>query len=378
MKEKDMLEILQQDIEIPDIVQLKAADTFRKIQMQAAAGRQSAAPGHPVSSRKHFPKKRTVLIAAAAVLGLATVSAAAWMNWSKSLSEGMQVSPEQQSELEEHNITSFLEQSCTDAGITVTAVQSITDNYFTHIIFRVEGYALTEGSQPDFEQTVVQVNGNPHTSRSCTFYDGIILGNDGMPCYADGSPLETYENGQTKHRYVQEDGSLEYWMTLQNSTANESFLNQPVHIELKNLGTVQKAAFSPDVEGTWTFDWILTDSDSRKVCQTDTPLGESGAVVKKVEISPLSLLAEYEVPREISEPPMLRGVVLKDGTLLPNLFRGPGRSGYTDDDSSIYQIAFAIDRILDVGQVRGILFTRSAPESGELPSIENFYEVPVA
>ena len=53
----------------------------------------------------------------------------------------------------------FADASVTDAGITVSAQQSITDNYYTYLSFKVEGYHLEDGKQPDFENVFVTVDG---------------------------------------------------------------------------------------------------------------------------------------------------------------------------------------------------------------------------
>lgn len=56
-----------------------------------------------------------------------------------------------------------------------------------------------------------------------------------------------------------------------------------------------------------------------------------------------------------ADPPGLTGVRMKDGTVYPYLYLGPGDSGYEEDVSERNIITFAIDRVLDVGQVESLL-----------------------
>ena len=68
---------------------------------------------------------------------------AAYINWSQGLKEELQITQEQQESLQENGMAAFADASVTDAGITVSAQQqSITDNYYTYLSFKVEGYHL--------------------------------------------------------------------------------------------------------------------------------------------------------------------------------------------------------------------------------------------
>ena len=58
------------------------------------------------------------------------------------------------------------------------------------------------------------------------------------------------------------------------------------------------------------------------------------------------------------ESPRLMGVRIKDGTMYPYIYLGPGSSGYMGESVSRYRTVFAIDRILDVDQVQGLLFAK--------------------
>jgi len=400
MSKRDAIEVLQMEVEIPDVVQKKANQTFDKIREKkiedGADARIIPYNNKQVKTVSTFSKKRIGVIVAVAALAFATISvAAAYLNWSKSLSEGLQATQEQKVQMEENNMTTFVNQACTDQGITITAVQSITDNYYTHIAFKVEGYEVEEGVQPDFEAVEVMVDGKNDFSSSGSFYDGLIRGADGGAVNADGTPLDADENGGFIEHYVMDDGSLEYRITLANNDEKGYFINKPIYVKIYNLGTVSKAEYFNKTDGTWSFDWILQGSEDMKECTLNAPLGDTNATVVKAELSPISLRAEYEFPRqevtdtgfdengeEISyhsyaEPPQLSGVKMKDGTLYPFLYLGPGGMGYESEDSDIYMTAFAIDRIIDVEQVESLLFIKSYPENEEPLTEDNFYVVPI-
>ena len=335
-----------------------------------------------------FPKKRIAMFAIVAMIamGIISVAATAYLNWSRSLSEGLQATEEQKLQMEKSKMTAFLAQSVTDNGITVTAIQSFTDNYYAHIIFKVDGYKIEDDVQPDFERIDVTVDGKDDTGYGGSFYNGLIMDETGKAVYVDGTPFR-----EGLHGYVMEDGSLEFWLTLNSrDEAPGYFIDKPVHIELKNLGTVAKAEYENRTDGVWSFDFNLQGSADMKECLLNAPLGDSKATVIRAEISPMSLMVQYDFPRLnaadnddnantalFEEPPHLTGIKLKDGTLYPFVYFGPGRMGYESNESDVYTMAFAIDRIIDVEQVESLLFIKSYPGDGLVPTEDNFYVVPI-
>lgn len=383
MSTHDAIDKLKMDVVIPDVVQNKVDITLDKI--RGMKGEEYAeAKILPYSTKQSrtvskFPRKRIAAIAAIATLTIATVTvAAAYLNWSKSLSEGLQVPEEKKVQMEESRMSAFVEQTCTDQGITVTAVQSITDNYYTHIAFRVEGYQVEDGVQPDFETLKVTVGGDEEVNAIGNFYNGLVSDASGSIVNADGTPLERDEEGGFLEVYTMDDGSMEYQITLSNPHEKGYFINKPIHVEMNNLGTVSKAEYLNDIEGTWSFDWELQGSEEMKEYTLNAPLGDTGATVVRAEITPISLLVEYEVPREVDLNQMdMPGVKMKDGTLYPFLYLGPGSMGYQSDDSDLYVAAFPIDRIIDADQVEGLVFIKSYPEDEEPLTEEHLYIVPV-
>ena len=407
MKINRTIENLQKDIEIPLVVQNKLNKTLENIKDQSEQNSKIIAYKKEVDKPMvKRDKRRLGVLVAVAVIAIATVSVGAtvYYNWSKGLEAVLNVKEEQKDKLLENKTTTFMEQKVVDQGITVTAIQSITDNYYTHIAFKVEGFDVEDGIQPIFEMINVTTTENTEVAAIGTFYDGLTTGLDGGIVNADGTPLVEHD-GDILRKYQQEDGSMEYYVTLYGGDAKGYFINRKVHIELNNLGTIEKTEYTNEISGQWSFDLDLQGSSEMREWTLDMPLEGSGATVVEAEISPISLSVKYQFPRQTEiqmadaddialaaelepegtgeevaievpiDPPFLRGVRMKDGTLYPYLYLGPGRSGYVAEDSDIFELSFAIDRIIDVNQVDALLFAKSYPGDGLIPTEKDFYVV---
>lgn len=364
---------LQQDVKIPDIVETKASQTFARIQREARTGNEKII----VYDKKiRSPKKKYAVLAMTAVLAVGTVSVyAAYINWSQGLKEELQITQEQQESLQENGMAAFADTSVTDAGITVSAQQSITDNYYTYLSFKVEGYHLEDGKQPDFENVFVTVDGKEDFNSGSSFYNGIIAGNDGMGVYADGSALETRADGSTIQHYVMDDGSMEYHMVLAKGDEKGYFIGKKLHVEFENLGTVAKAEYFPDITGKWELDMTLGGADTSTIIQTGEQLGDTGLTLTSVELSPISIRAAYDgtaVDQE-AEIPMITGLVFKDGTRIEGIYGGPG-SEVTEGSQHI--TSFALDRVIDPDQVAAVLIPKNLDGSAEGQDTD-YYQVAI-
>ena len=395
MKKKDMdvVETLRMSVDIPKVVQEKADEAFEKIRQAGFEKENNKNKLTKHSQRqKRFSVRKAAVIIAAATLVLGSISAAAaYFYWSRSLPDKLQITEELKTQLEEEHAVAFAMQECTVSGVKVTAVQSITDRYFTHIVFKVEGYQLDEGVEPGFADIGITVGGKTDFNMVAGFYNGIIMGADGKAAYADGTLFDG--SAENRERYLQEDGSLEYNVTL-SSDKQGYFLNQPIHVELRNLGITARAECTAEVEGVWSFDWNLQGTKEQKEFMPQKELGDTKATVVKVEISSISFRVEYNLPRKritetgldengnailsdsYTEPPMLTGIKMKDGSLYTYLNNG-GSFGYAADDSDLYVATFAMSRIIDVGQIDSLLFEKSYPKEGEVLTEDNFYVVAV-
>ncbi len=388
MKKNDTIYTLQQNIEIPDIVTEKANMAFEQIRKDAGSSSDKI-----VTYQKSVKKsrKKYVIVALVATMTVGAVSAyAAYTNWSHGMKEELRISEEQQKNLEANGMAAFSDASVTDAGVTVTAQQSITDNYYTYLSFKVEGYSVEKGVQPDFETISVTADGQD-VSWGGRFYDGMISGDDGMVVNADGSAPETEADGSMIENYVMDDGSLEYHMILK-SHEKGFFTGKQLHVELENLGTVAKAQYFPDIEGNWILDMSLGGADTAKYIETNEKLGDTETIVTGVELSPVSMRVTYDFPKteprmeefedengEIqtiawpAQPPFAFGIRLKDGTVMKYISAGSESTGYTSEEGQEYVVSFPLDRVIDPDQVEAVLFREYNEESNEHLT----YEVPL-
>ena len=388
MKKNDTIYTLQQNIEIPDIVTEKANMAFEQIRKDAGSSSDKI-----VTYQKPVKKSRKKYVAAAliATMTVGAVSAyAAYTNWSHGMKEELRISEEQQKNLEANGMAAFSDASVTDAGVTVTAQQSITDNYYTYLSFKVEGYSVEKGVQPDFETISVTADGQD-VSWGGRFYDGMISGDDGMVVNADGSAPETEADGSMIENYVMDDGSLEYHMILK-SHEKGFFTDKQLHVELENLGTVAKAQYFPDIEGSWKLDMTLGGADTAKYIETNEKLGDTETIVTGVELSPVSMRITYDFPKteprmeefedengEIqtiawpAQPPFAFGIRLKDGTVMKYISAGSESTGYTSEEGQEYVVSFPLDRVIDPDQVEAVLFREYDEENGK----QLTYEVPL-
>ena len=388
MKKNDTIYTLQQNIEIPDIVTEKANMAFEQIRKDAGSSSDKI-----VTYQKSVKKSRKKYVVAAliATMTVGAVSAyAAYTNWSYGMKEELRISEEQQKNLEANGMAAFSDASVTDAGVTVTAQQSITDNYYTYLSFKVEGYSVEKGVQPDFETISVTADGQD-VSWGGRFYDGMISGDDGMVVNADGSAPETEADGSMIENYVMDDGSLEYHMILK-SHEKGFFTGKQLHVELENLGTVAKAQYFPDIEGSWKLDITLGGADTAKYIETNEKLGDTETIVTGVELSPVSMRITYDFPKteprmeefedengEIqtiawpAQPPFAFGIRLKDGTVMKYISAGSESTGYTSEEGQEYVVSFPLDRVIDPDQVEAVLFSEYDEENGK----QLTYEVPL-
>ena len=388
MKKNDTIYTLQQNIEIPDIVTEKANMAFEQIRKDAGSSSDKI-----VTYQKPVKKsrKKYVIVALVATMTVGAVSAyAAYTNWSHGMKEELRISEEQQKNLEANGMAAFSDASVTDAGVTVTAQQSITDNYYTYLSFKVEGYSVEKGVQPDFETISVTADGQ-NVSWGGRFYDGMISGDDGMVVNADGSAPETEADGSMIENYVMDDGSLEYHMILK-SHEKGFFTGKQLHVELENLGTVAKAQYFPDIEGNWILDMTLGGADTAKYIETNEKLGDTETIVTGVELSPVSMRITYDFPKteprmeefedengEIqtiawpAQPPFAFGIRLKDGTVMKYISAGSESTGYTSEEGQEYVVSFPLDRVIDPDQVEAVLFREYDEENGK----QLTYEVPL-
>lgn len=361
------IEILRQDVTIPQIVQKKADEAYDMIREQAGrsngvqTGRNEKNGLHKIAKNK-----KAMLLVAAAVMLFAGLTVSAGVRWSEVMRKKWQVEETQKERLWEEGAVSNAMQSQVQNAVTITAEQSIADNYSVYLAFRVEGYSLREGASPAFEALDVTVDGVDSSNYSAGFLEEPAAG---------------------------DDNSLFYWISMTQAERGWA-LGKDIHVELTNLcgyadSTGEEVSVGR-VDGTWKFDWNLQGTDKTREWTGSLSLGDSGAIVCRVELSPIAGYVEYDWPRkresrqavgadgepvEISRwarAPRMSGIKLEDGTEYRNLFGGDGSEGYltSDQESTLYYACRGNERIIDPDKVVGLFFENT--EGG------GFYEIPFA
>ena len=317
--------------------------------------------------------KRVLISLAAAVMLLGTVTAAAAYaaRWSRDFDQGLHASEEERQRAEESGLAANPggeKASASANGVTITAEQTIVDRYFALLSFRIEGYQIPEGKEPDVGQLKVTVDFDSEIREqtffawSGGFYDGIVIGSDGRAAYDDGSALVTYPDGGWDKRYYTDDGSLIYELSL-SSTAEDVFFGKEICVCFQSLGYGDKTQYFPEVDGPWELHWTLSGSDSVRKVELNREIGDSGVKLLEAELSPISVHLVYQTDGiwtgyeqlETFEPRFM-GVKLKDGTSYPFLLSGPASAGYTDIENCLYESRATFNRLIDPDEVDALLF----------------------
>ena len=172
---------------------------------------------------KPISRRRLVFLAAAAVMLVAMLTGAAvFTRWSDTAQHRYNPSEEVKEQAQMSGLSVLLETenpnevlTVTDNGITITAVQTIADNYGAEVTFRIEGFDLPEGKLPQTWPEVT-IDGDPHFGGGQTgsFFDGTTINERGDWVYVStGEPVKLQQDGEYQSvvlDFVADDGSLEY------------------------------------------------------------------------------------------------------------------------------------------------------------------------
>lgn len=374
----DQKNIFAKEIEIPEVVMRKAEDAFAGIREE---GKDMMAENNKMDVKKRSRSGRAFRnrVAAAACIGIfavsgVTVAAAAYHLWGRGMQGNLQATEEQQRELIDQGYAEVMEEeenyeemAVTVGKVTVKPVTVITDGQFAYLSFAVDGYSIGENMEPCFEFVNAYSGDNPDAlegrlNANSSFYDGIVSDGTGAPVYDDGTPIAFDESGNIITHYADEDGTLEYVVTLSSPDPDASLLGKTVHVDFKNLGNVYKAEFTGDLEGEWNFEITLPGESAAQKMPVGRVVEGTAFTVDSVEISPVSIKVNYSVNGEVTTyedededgVPKFGGVVLKDGTRAPYLGNG-GRSGYTDESRTGAYVMSTFDRVIEPEEVEAIL-----------------------
>lgn len=384
MKKKD---IFPQKIELSEIVMQKTEHAFEMIRQEDDVSMKTAnTKSNKVIAKSRGWKAQAAAIAGVCILAVSSISAVAAIRhyWGRGMNGNLQATDIQQQELIEKQIAEVYQEpekaslAVTDGGVTIEPDTIVVDERFAYMSFRISGYLLEEGMEPGFDAVAVYQGDDPQADSawvdmSGTMYDGTILDENGAPIYEDGTPAAYTENGSRICHYMDEDGNMEYVIQASAADEKDTLLGKTVQVAFQNLGTFSKTGFTSVVEGNWDFALTLPDVSSSKTIQVGQSVEGTDFMLESIEISPISLRANYSVgvAPTVKEDdlgiPEVKGVILKDGTRIPYL-TGGGRIGYADDSKTgAHQIA-GYNRVIDVDEVAALIVLPSAGgETVEIP-----------
>lgn len=350
------------------------------------------------------PRKRSsrklMIVALAATMLLATLTGAAvFTRWSTTAQIRYNPSEDVKEQAEKSGLSVMLEEtkgeenhnevlSVTDQGITITAVQTIVDNYHAEIIFRIEGFELPEDELPHV-WPVVSIDGDKHFGggQSGWFYDGLTTNENGETVYAsNGLPVQSDEEGCLILDMVANDGSLEYTHYISFAETDGRYIGKEIVCSFQSVDfqSHEKAGMPiPQVEGKWELKWTLRGTSDSITLTPNCKIGDSDVVLLDVEIGQKTICARYQLKEywegwdELAEfPQRVLGVRMKDGS---EYRCGAGTSGFEDEEQMLYFTENDIsDAILDISQVESLMFHKEWVKDTDGKTIgQTYYYIPV-
>lgn len=314
-------------------------------------------------------RRRLVLVAVAAAMLIAMLTGAAvFTRWSKTVQTKYNPSEDIKKQAEDSGLSVMLDATqpnemvlrATDQNITVTALQTIVDNYGAELIFRVDGLSIPEGRFP------------------WAWVDITIDGSRDFYVYMGRSYL-MYE--------TEDQNSFECTVNIRFNETDGRYLGKDIAVHFNGFGfdSAQKAGDAEKVaEGSWDLKWTLTGTSDSITIAPNAKIGDSGVILLDAEIGQKTIRARYQVNEYwegwdelVTLPQAVCGVRMKDGS---EHLCGGGTSGFEDQENMIYFTeSDMFDAILDISQVESLMFLKGweADDSGEL-TVQTFYYIPIA
>ena len=351
---------------------------------------------------KRYNGRKVAVIALAACMALVMLTGAAvFTRWSKTAQNRYNPSQEIKEQAEKSGLSVMLEEtkgsensnevlSVTDQGITITAVQTIVDNYGAQLTFRIDGFELPEDEYP-FTWPTVTIDGGLdfYSSQGGSFFDGTTRNEEGEWVYAStGEPVKSRDDEfqSVILDYVADDGSMEFTHKISFRETDGRYFGKEIVVTFHSFDfqSDQKAGMSePQVEGNWELKWTLSGTSDSITITPNAKIGDSDVILLDAEIGQKTIRARYQVDdywegwdELVTLPQAVQGVRMKDGT---QYICGAATSGFEDQENMIYFTeSDMFNAILDVSQVESLMFHKGWELDAEgKPTIHTFYYIPV-
>lgn len=296
------------------------------------------------TGRKKIMKKRFPIVLAAVIAALCVTAAAAYVvQWNDKLAERFSASEQQQSELASDGAVGSVNQTVTDNGLTVTALQTLGDKNGIYMLFDVkapEGITLSDTNLFEYMGIQMEGIGDIHN-----YSGGFMSDTD-----TSGSP-----SGAANERYF-EIGL--------NNTEQADWNGKKITLSFTDLQADRgKLDMYTVVEGEWDLSWTLSYLDQTQTFDINKPYDINGreVLVKSIELSPLSMTLDIGgdgLQQLIDDSDLNQcgclctlSLTMQDGTTLDTR---PVSESWPDGS---YTRTTRFDKVLDVDQVTGFTLT---------------------
>ncbi len=365
--EKELKKQLRQNVEIPSVVRRKKDMAFTKIKNEAKQDEVRKAG-------KGFIMKGRIAIVAAVltlVIGTGTIAGVQYAKWSDGVNISIYGTDKQKEKLEKQGYTSYPNVSVTKNGVTITATQCVADSYGAVISLKVEGYQPPKGKAATFDKLWFPDSKDIITAGGGGFYE-----------------VSSNEDGSSNT--VKEDGTMEYIIGL-SACEKGSLLNHKISIELTDIGyDLGKNEMKIEKRGVWNLEWILKGSNESQKFDINKEFGKTGVKLVSAEISALGLEIISDYPKDCKyadqngehQPPSFAGVKMKDGKVYTyeSVVDGSGEQFETGSSGKLYgkfTETVTTKKILDVKQIKALLFFKKSIDDDETYKAEDYYEIPL-
>ena len=339
----------------------------------------------PKSKPTSFGKKKFLLLLAAVLVLLATLTAATvYTRWSATMQygnhggaqpseqlkrqadqSGLVVVPTEEKDGEQKTI------SATDNGITVTLIQTVMDENGGKAVFRIQGLKLEEGQAP-WAWYDYLIDGKDwtqlHISGGSQFFNGIVIDDAGNPVYAkNGKPIvDSPEKGWIPE-YQLADGSIEF--SVDFSWTGVDVFGKEMVFTFTGFGIQGEKFEDEDImthPGVWELRWTLEGStQAPRKWMPNAKIGDWDLTLVEAEIGQYSTKmtyrpgAQYQDIYDFTEKtgwdPTPASFRLKDGTDVKP--QGGSGGGSWDPDTRLTTVVYSCwTNVLDPDQIVGISF----------------------
>jgi hypothetical protein len=250
------------------------------------------------TSKERFKimKKKTLIVAAAIVAMIGTISVGAYTllnNWNPKMAEIFQADELMQEKLVNDGMSQAVNLSATDNGVTMDILQTLADENMVYILLRFssenEKLLDTENFENLWDTIKIEGYDSPYEfyydRKEATPENVLTFGSMCSNMVSDSKETITDENGNTIHQFY-------YAIRIHNSF-KQDYNGREITLSFRNLGAYEGKAgdFYPIIKGSWEIAWILEYQDHTKVFELNKSVEVNGidVIVKSLELSPFMI-----------------------------------------------------------------------------------------